>query len=79
MMTMLHHMENINRDIFKRNGGTSLVVQWLRLHTSTAGDTGLNPGQGSFESCMVLQKKKNQMEILDLKSTILTFTREAPT
>ena len=58
MMTMLHHMENINRDIFKRNGGTLLVVQWLRLHTSTAGDTGLNPGQGSFESCMVLQKKK---------------------
>ena len=62
MMTMLHHMENINRDIFKRNGGTLLVVQWLRLYTSTAGDTGLNPGQGSFESCMVLQKKKKTNE-----------------
>ena len=72
MMTMLHHMENINRDIFKRNGGTLLVVQWLRLYTSTAGDTGLNPGQGSFESCMVLQKKK-KMKILDLKSTVLKF------
>ena len=60
MMTMLHHMENINREIFKRNGGTLLVVQWLRCHTSTAGDTGLIPGQGSFESCVVQQKKKKE-------------------
>ena len=59
-MTMLHHMENINREIFKRNGGTLLVVQWLRCHTSTAGDTGLIPGQGSFESCVVQQKKKKK-------------------
>ena len=27
--------------------GTSLVVQWLRLHASNAGGTGLIPGQGS--------------------------------
>ena len=27
--------------------GTSLVVQWLRLCTSNAGDPGLNPGQGT--------------------------------
>ena len=27
--------------------GTSLVVQWLRLHTSKAGDMGLNPGWGA--------------------------------
>ena len=26
--------------------GTSLVVHWLILHTSTAGDMGLIPGQG---------------------------------
>ena len=26
--------------------GTSLVVQWLRLHASTTGDAGLIPGQG---------------------------------
>ena len=25
--------------------GTSLVVQWLRFHSSTAGDAGLIPGQ----------------------------------
>ena len=27
--------------------GTSLVVQWLRLHASTAGDTGSIPGGGT--------------------------------
>ena len=27
--------------------GTSLVVQWLELHTSTAGGPGLIPGQGT--------------------------------
>ena len=27
--------------------GISLVVQLLRLHTSTAGDMGLIPGQGT--------------------------------
>ena len=27
--------------------GASLPVQWLRLSTSTSGDTGLTPGQGS--------------------------------
>ena len=27
--------------------GTSLVVQWLRCHASTAGGVGLIPGQGS--------------------------------
>ena len=27
--------------------GVSLVVQWLRLHTSSAGDSGSIPGQGT--------------------------------
>ena len=27
---------------------TSLVVQWLRLHVSTAGGTGSNPGRGTI-------------------------------
>ena len=29
------------------SGGTSLAVQWLGLHASTAGGTGLIPGQGT--------------------------------
>ena len=27
--------------------GTSLVVQFLRIHASTTGSMGLNPGQGT--------------------------------
>ena len=30
-----------------RNAGTSLVVHWLRLHVSNAGDVGSIPGQGT--------------------------------
>ena len=31
---------------FKTGGGTSLVVQWVRLYTPNAGGLGLIPGQG---------------------------------
>ena len=37
---------------------TSLVVQWLRLHTSTAGGTGSIPSQGSSTYHMVWPKSK---------------------
>ena len=36
----------------------SLVVQWLRLHISTAGDTSLIPGQGRSTYRTVWPKKK---------------------
>ena len=28
-------------------GGTSLVVQWIKLHAPNAGGPGSNPGQGT--------------------------------
>ena len=34
-------------EIYLRNIGASLAVWWLRLHTSTAGGTGLIPGLGT--------------------------------
>ena len=34
----------------KDSVGTSLAVQWLRLHTPSAGDTVLIPGAGRGES-----------------------------
>ena len=37
----------INKYIFKWIAGTSLVVQWLRLHALSAGILGLTPGQGT--------------------------------
>ena len=38
--------------------GTSLVVQWVRLHTPNAGGPGPNPGQGT-RSCMHAATKKH--------------------
>ena len=44
--------------------GTSLEVQWLRLHASTAGFTGLIPDQGSkiphAMQCGQKKKKKDK-------------------
>ena len=43
--------------------GTSLEVQWLRLHASTAGFTGLIPDQGSKipHAMQCGQKKKKKL------------------
>ena len=37
----------LDRLFLRNNSGTSLVVQWLELCTSTAGGTGLMPGWGT--------------------------------
>ena len=49
--------------------GTSLVVQWLRLLTSNAGDTGLIPGQGTRSQmlqlgvCMLATKRSHMLQL----------------
>ena len=55
--------------------GTSLVVQWLGLHASTAGDTGLIPGQGTkiLHAVWDSQKKKDKVAI-----SIYISTNSAP-
>ena len=40
---------------------TALVVQWLRLHTSTAGGTVSIPGWGNSTCNMVRPKKRDSM------------------
>ena len=45
--------------------GTSLVVQWLRLHTPNAGATGSIPGWGTKIPQATWQKKKKK--IVDLE------------
>ena len=45
---------------FKKHLGTCLVVQWLRLRASTAGHTGLIPGQGSCTGRVVWPKRKSK-------------------
>ena len=44
--------------------GTSLVVQWLRLHASIAGGTGSIPGRGTkiLHAMWYGQKKKRPSE-----------------
>ena len=48
--------------IRKTGAGTSLAVQWLRLHTSSAGGPGSIPGQGTRSHMLhpVQPNKKNK-------------------
>ena len=45
----------------KQTSGTSLVVQWLELHTSTAGGMGSIPGQGTkiLQAAQLAKGEKN--------------------
>ena len=40
-------MEQVSLCFQKAIWGTSLVIQWLRLHASSAGGASLIPGQGT--------------------------------
>ena len=54
--------------------GTSLVVQWLRLRASTAGDAGSIPGWGTkilHAAWCSQKKKKKECQIDPQKSTSL--------
>ena len=42
--------------------GTSLMIQWLRLHTPNAGDPGSSPGQGT-RSHMLQRRRSTAKEI----------------
>ena len=61
---------NGNRIVSSINdvGRTSLVVQWLRLHTSNAGDAGLIPGWETRIpfATWCSEKKKKALGILDI-------------
>ena len=41
---------------FKKEEGTSLVVQWLRLHAPNVGGPGLIPGQGTRSRILATKK-----------------------
>ena len=44
--------------------GTSLVVQWLRLHALNAGGLGSIPGQGTRSCMLQLRSRMLQLKIL---------------
>ena len=48
---------------FKRHPtGTSLVVQWLRLHAANAGGPGSIPGQGTRSRMLVSTKTRHSQK-----------------
>ena len=51
--------------IKRRHLGTSLVVQWLRLHTPNAGGLGSIPGQGTRSHMLQLSVRILQPKIGD--------------
>ena len=64
---MFNHQALGGFNVARDNRGTSLAVQWSRLHTSTAGGTGLIPGQGTkilhaTARCGQKKKKKRKKE-----------------
>ena len=52
----------IKENFKKQKIGTSLAVQWLKLHASTAGGTGSIPGQGTVIPNATWQPKKIKTE-----------------
>ena len=54
--TVWSHMKSKQTIFNNTEKRTSLVVQWLRLCPSTAGDTGSIPGRGSSTCCVVWSK-----------------------
>ena len=64
-----------------RGTGTSLVIQWLRLHASTAGDTGSIPGwETKILNVMLPHQKKKRFKrnnqachLTSLKYLLLLF------
>ena len=55
--------------LFENDLGTSLAVQWLRLHTCTAGGVGSTPGRVTKIPHVVRgsQKKKKKEKNLDIQ------------
>ena len=65
--SQISHWQNFM--ITERLGGTSLLIQWLRLYVPNAGDLGLVPGQGNrshllpLRVCMSQLKKKISLKL----------------
>ena len=58
----------------KEPPGTSLAVQWLRLHASKAGGTGLTPGQGTKIPHSMARGKEKKSHIISLHSYFSVFS-----
>ena len=71
--SLLHHPQILSQEATesynppkgknKEDTGTSLVVQWLRLHIYNAGDLGSIPGQGTGSHMPQLRVHTPQLKI----------------
>ena len=73
----LHNERNCHHqhvgDIIKHETGTSLVAQWLRLHSANAGGMGSIPSQGTvIPTCYMAWPKKKFMKILPFFAVCFT-------
>ena len=50
---------------YRRRIRTSIAVQWLRVHASTAGGAGSIPGWGTKILCAVQNGQKKNKEFID--------------
>ena len=65
--TVWSHMKSKQTIFNNTEKRTSLVVQWLRLCPSTAGDTGSIPGRGSSTCCVVWSKTTTTTKTTETK------------
>ena len=68
-------LENLNQ--LKNIWGTSLVVQWLTLHTPSAGGPGSIPGQGTIYQMLQLRVRMLQLKIPHAATKILNQQRRS--
>ena len=57
-------LNNLNSTLKKIPAGTSVAIQWLRLHVPNAGGTGLIPGQGTEIPHQELKSSKEKLQKL---------------
>ena len=66
--------EKALQGLLYKGTGTSLMVQWLRLHTPNAGDPGSIPGQGTGAHMAQIRVGMLQLNILRASTKIKDAT-----
>ena len=68
-----HHYYDGDNDDESHYGGTSLMVQWLRLHTPNAG--GLRPIPGRVTRSCMSQQRSHVLQLRQIDKEKETFLR----
>ena len=68
MLGIFYHNKNLKKN---PRPGTSLVVQWVRLHAPNAGGLGSMPGQATRSRMLQLRVRMPQLKIPHATTKIL--------